>query len=753
VDFKTQKNAKILNFYMPITMLKTHYLRIAIPTPLRRYFDYLAPVNFAIEKAQIGVRVQVPFGRQTLIGILVEIVDKTDVPANKLKAVIEVLDEAPVFDEESLQLLNWCAQYYHHPIGEVMQNALPVKLRQGASTIIKGIKRWQLTPEGQQVQPESLKRAAKQVALLADLQAAPNGLLDSELTIRHVGWRPVMKRLLEKAWVKTNEENALPLASATTQAPTLNKDQQHAIEQIIKSSQQFNAFVLEGVTGSGKTEVYLQAIEHVLQLGQQALVLVPEIGLTPQLLDRFMHRLEGRIAIMHSGLNDEERLQAWLNTKAGHADVIIGTRSAVFSPLLRPGIIIIDEEHDLSFKQQDGLRYSARDLAVKRARDLNIPIVLGSATPSLETLQNALQDRYKTLLLPERAGKAEPPSISLLDVRSQKMEHGVSAQLLQKMREHLERESQVLLFLNRRGFAPVLMCHECGWHALCPRCDAHMTLHQKSSRLRCHHCGTEHYQPKACPECKSEDLLQMGFGTERIEHALSDIFPQYQVIRIDRDSTRRKGSMEQLLNEINHGKQQILIGTQMLAKGHHFPNVTLVGMLNADHGLYSADFRASERMGQLILQVAGRAGREEKKGEVLIQTHHPEHPLFQPLMQHDYPAFAKTLIEERKLTELPPFSHLALLRAEAVDQHMPQLFLEQARLLLEQANLNNVMLMGPFPALMERRAGRYRAQLLIQANSRATLQSLFSYCITQIEADKTAKKVRWSIDIDPLDLL
>ena len=729
------------------------YFRIAIPTPLRRHFDYLAPANLREKTPQIGVRVKVPFGRQTLVGILLEVVYETDVPAQKLKPVIEVLDEQPVFDAELLQLLKWCSLYYHHPIGEVMQNALPVKLRQGAVTHIKGIRRWQLTPEGALVEPQSLKRAAKQIALLADLKQSSSGLLDSQLSEQHVGWRPVMKRLQEKGWVKSVEENALPMAKPVHSAPVLNKDQSHAINRVLEQSDHFHAYVLEGVTGSGKTEVYLQIIEEMIKQGNQALVLVPEIGLTPQLLDRFLQRLDGRIAIMHSGLNDEERLQAWLNTQAGLADVIIGTRSAVFSPLLRPGIIIIDEEHDLSFKQQDGFRYSARDLAVKRARDLDIPIVLGSATPSLETLYNAQQNRYETLLLPERAGNAKPPMINLLDVRSQKMEHGISAQLLHKMREHLERDSQVLLFLNRRGFAPVLMCHECGWHALCPRCDAHMTLHQSNSQLRCHHCGTEQYKPSSCPKCKSEDLLQMGFGTERIEHALTELFPQYQVIRIDRDSTRRKGSMQKLLSEINNGKRQILIGTQMLAKGHHFPNVTLVAMLNADHGLYSSDFRASERMGQLILQVAGRAGREEKEGEVLIQTHHPDHPLFKPLLHHDYPGFAKSLIEERQQTELPPFTHLALIRAEAVDQKSPMVFLEQARLLLEQSNHGEIILMGPFPALMERRAGRYRAQLLIQANNRKQLQSLFALSINPIENDKMAKKVRWSIDIDPMDLM
>lgn len=730
------------------------YFRIAIPTPLRRHFDYLAPVNFHSKTPVAGVRVRVPFGRQTLVGILLEIVHETDVPLNKMKAVIEVLDDKPVFDAELLQLLRWCTLYYHHPIGEVMQNALPVKLRQGAPTKIKGIRRWQLTSEGELVDPKELKRATKQITLLADLKSASNGLVDSQISEQHVGWRPVMKRLEENGWVKSVEENALPLASPIRSAPTLNPDQKNAIDRILQQKGDgFHAYVLEGVTGSGKTEVYLQVIEDVLKQGKQALVLVPEIGLTPQLLDRFLQRLDGRIAIMHSGLNDEERLQAWLNTQAGSADVIIGTRSAVFSPLLRPGIIIIDEEHDLSFKQQDGFRYSARDLAVKRARDLDIPIVLGSATPSIETLYNALQNRYETLLLPQRAGKAKPPSISLLDVRSQKMEQGVSAQLLHKMKEHLERDSQVLLFLNRRGFAPVLMCHECGWHALCPRCDAHMTLHQNTSSLRCHHCGTEQYQPKACPKCKSDELLQMGFGTERIEHALNELFPDVEVIRIDRDTTRRKGSLQKLLNDINNGKRQILIGTQMLAKGHHFPNVTLVGMLNADHGLYSSDFRASERMGQLILQVAGRAGREEKEGEVLIQTHHADHPLFQPLLKHDYPSFAKTLIEERQQTELPPFTHLALIRAEAVDQQSPMIFLEQARLLLEQANISDILFMGPYPALMERRAGRYRAQLLIQATNRKQLQSLFALTITQIENNQTAKKVRWSIDIDPMDLM
>lgn len=728
------------------------YFRIAIPVPLRRNFDYLASENSLINPPKVGVRVKVPFGRQTLVGILLEVVHETTVPSSKLKKIIEIIDEQPVFDTELLELLHWCSRYYHHPLGEVMHNALPTRLRQGKSTTIASIRRWQLTEEGQTLELDSLKRAAKQRALLQELRLSDAGLYESQLSEKHQGWQPVIKRLQEKNWVQACTENALPLARQTRAAAELNAYQQQAVDHINQLSG-FQVHVLEGVTGSGKTEVYLQLISKILKQGKQALVLVPEIGLTPQLLDRFLHRLNGRVAIMHSGLNDEERLQAWLHTRSGSADVIIGTRSAVFCPLQRPGIIIIDEEHDLSFKQQDGFRYSARDLAVKRGRDLDIPVVLGSATPSLETLYNAQQGRYHSLLLPERAGNARPPVIRLLDVRSQKMEQGLSAQLIHSIREHLQRGSQVLLFLNRRGYAPVLMCHECGWHALCPRCDAHMTLHQGSSQLRCHHCGSEQYKPISCPACNSKELLEMGFGTERIEQALTDLFPGYPVVRIDRDSTRRKGALQQLFDEVNTGKSQVLIGTQMLAKGHHFPNVTLVGMLNADHGLYSSDFRAAERMGQLILQVAGRAGREEKAGEVLIQTHHVDHPLFKPLLKHDYASFARTLLEERQQTELPPYTHLALFRAEAVDKQSPMQFLEQVRLLLSNNTQEDVILLGPFPAIMERRAGRYRAQLLLQANQRSQLQTLLANGIPAIENYKDSKKVRWSIDIDPQDLM
>ena len=523
--------------------------------------------------------------------------------------------------------------------------------------------------------------------------------------------------------------------------------------RLLNHLDQYHAFLLDGVTGSGKTEVYLRVIGSVLAANKQALILVPEIGLTPQLLSRFQRRFPDiSIAVLHSGLNDQERLQAWLSASKGNAGIIIGTRSALLTPLDRPGIIIVDEEHDLSLKQQEGFRYSARDLAVVRAQHLKVPVILGSATPALESLYNCERDRFTRLHLPERAGAATPPKFSLIDVRGQKLDNGLSAQLLAQMQTHLGAGGQVLLFINRRGFAPVLMCHDCGWHARCDRCDAHMTIHQHAHRLRCHHCGSERPLPASCPECNSSALFRVGYGTERVEQVLSSHFPTTPILRIDRDTTRRKGAMQAMLDQIKQGEPQILVGTQMLAKGHHFPNLTLVGLLDADYGLFSADFRAAERLGQLVLQVAGRAGRAERQGDVLIQTHHPESPLLQSLLSHDYGRFAQALLSERQAANLPPYSHLALLRAEAVDAQAPYRFLEEAHSLTSQLEDNAIEVYGPFPAPMERRAGRSRAQLLLQSNSRATLQLLLSAWLPRLETLKTGRKVRWSIDVDPLEM-
>ena len=730
-------------------------LRVAVPTPLRRSFDYLPPKNIELSDLKPGVRLRLPFGRTEVIGILLEVTLQTQVAAVRLKRAIQLLDEEPILSTDMLWLLKWASQYYQHPIGEVFQQAMPVLLRQGRPARSKGLEHWHLTATGQALDTEALSRAPRQAALLVLLKHYPNGISATELNCQQSQWRPVMARLLEKNWVEKTERptSSSPPTPQTSVKPELNSDQLQAVNQILATEGQYHAFLLDGVTGSGKTEVYLRVIESLVANNRQALVLVPEIGLTPQLLSRFQRRFQDTpIAVLHSGLNDQERLQAWLSAARGDAGVIIGTRSALLTPLARPGMIIVDEEHDLSFKQQEGFRYSARDLAIVRARHLNIPIILGSATPALESLYNCDRKRFTRLHLPERAGTATPPEFRLLDVRGQKLDNGLSAQLLTHIQSHLNSDGQVLLFINRRGFAPVLMCHDCGWHARCNRCDAHMTVHQHAHRLRCHHCGSERPLPANCPDCAGTELLQVGYGTERVEQVLKAHFPATPILRIDRDTTRRKGAMQSMLEQVKQGQSQILVGTQMLAKGHHFPNLTLVGLLDADYGLFSADFRAAERLGQLVLQVAGRAGRAERQGEVLIQTHHPESPLLQSLLSHDYGHFAQALLAERQAANLPPFSHLTLLRAEAVDAQAPLRFLEEARSQAALLNCTGVELYGPFPAPMERRAGRSRAQLLLQSSSRASLQQLLTPWLQRLEILKSGRRVRWSIDVDPLEM-
>ncbi len=728
-------------------------LRIAIPSPLRRLFDYLPPQK-SIAEFIPGQRFLVPFGRSKQVGVLVEVATKSELPSDKLKAALRQLDQEPLLDAPLMKLLGWASGYYHHPPGEVYSAALPVLLRQEREINIRGIEAWRLSSSGLALEAEALHRAPKQLTLFQLLQQHPQGVEASRLDAEIEGWRPVMKRLVEKGWVEIEQRSCLvaPENEDAETPPPLNAAQQQAVETIAEQWGQFSALLLEGVTGSGKTEVYLQAMQQVLDAGRQVLLLVPEIGLTPQLLRRLRRRFPLPIAVLHSGLNDTERLCAWQAARSGEASIVIGTRSAVFTPLPSPGLIILDEEHDASFKQQDGFRYSARDLAVVRAHLHNIPVLLGSATPSLESLHNARQGRYRHLHLPERAGSASHPTIRLLDMRQQHIDDGLSMSLQQAIQQHLQAEGQVLLFLNRRGYAPVLICHDCAWTSQCQRCDAHMTYYARSGRLRCHHCGTERVKPASCPECGGAELHPVGQGTERIEQGLRKRFPDVGVVRIDRDTTRRKGAMGELLAEVRSGQGRILIGTQMLAKGHHFPGVTLVGILDADQGLFSADFRAGERMAQLIVQVAGRAGRADRPGTVLIQTHVPEHPLLRLLVEQDYARFAEAALRERQEAALPPFSHLALLRAEAVDAEAPNLFLEEARQAAEQLGHDGVWLMGPVPAPMERRAGRNRAQLLLQAESRQALQRLLTVWAPRLESLKTGRKVRWSLDVDPAEL-
>lgn len=721
---------------------------MALPCPLYRGFDYrLAPAG----RAAPGCRVRVPFGRRSLIGVILECSSHSELQADQIKPVSEVIDARPLLPADLLALLHWASGYYHHPIGEVFAQALPALLRQGRPAEIEQTRCWRLSPEGRTIDPAGLGRAPRQAALLAWLSGCPEGADREQLQAHDLYRRDTLRALVARGWV---EEHMATPGLAPPQpggaAPELNPDQAAAVQAVAEQAG-YGCFLLDGVTGSGKTEVYIRAIEQALAAGRQTLLLVPEIGLTPQLMQRLRERLAAPMVILHSGLSERERLNGWVAARDGRARVIVGTRSAVFTPLPEPGLFIVDEEHDPSLKQQDGFRYSARDLLIWRARQQDAPILLGSATPSLESLHNADQGRYQRLYLPSRAGTASAPELKLLDIRGQPLREGLAEPLLGAMHRHLERGEQVLLFLNRRGFAPTLICHECGWVAACRRCDSHLTLHQNRGRLHCHHCDASQPVPVQCPECGSPDLRGLGYGTERIEQTLQALFPEHTCLRIDRDSTRRKGQLEALLERAHSGAAQILLGTQMLAKGHHFPGVTLVGILEADQRLFSSDFRASERLAQLIVQVAGRAGRAERPGTVLIQTHHPDHPLLRRLVGEGYSAFAEAALAERRETALPPYASLALLRAEATGREAPREFLEQAHALAQQLAGPEIEFWGPVPAPMEKRAGRYRAQLLIQSPERAALHRLLSHWIPALAESPAARRIRWSVDVDPVD--
>ena len=733
-------------------------LRLALPSPLRRLFDYRAPAGLARKDLQPGMRLRVPFGHREVIGVLIELCDHSDVPPEKLKSARQLLDPRTPLPAALLKLCLWTAQYYQHSLGDTFSWALPALLRQGEPAELRQERYWKAV-DGASPDDSRLQRAPRQREALATLAQHPHGVAHQLLSQLQLS-RDSLEQLQGKGLVELEVRSTTPLRHhggwlAQTELP-LNPEQASACTAIRSGLESFNAYLLAGVTGSGKTEVYLQLIRQTLEAGKQALVLIPEINLGPQTLERFTQRFNARIVLLHSAVNDRERLDAWLAARDGEADIIIGTRSALFTPMKNPGLIIIDEEHDASYKQQEGLRYHARDLALVRAHQENIPIVLGSATPSLESLQNAYSGRYALLRLNQRAGGAQPPRLLRLDIKSRPLDSGISAPMQQAIEKTLQAGQQVLVFLNRRGFAPTLLCHDCGWISQCKHCDARMTLHQRSAELRCHHCGHSQKQPKACPDCNKVDLRPVGAGTERAEERLNTLFPQYPVLRVDRDSTSRKGAMDKLFHTIQRGEPCILVGTQMLAKGHHFPRVTLVAILDADGGLFSADFRGSEHTAQLILQVAGRAGRAGEPGRVIIQSHLADHPLLVQLTEQGYFAFAEQALSERRAAGLPPFSHLALLRADALKPGQAEEFLDhacsQAEQLLATLNCPGIELLGPVPAPMERRAGRYRAQLLLQASNRASLHRLLASWMQNLEQLPGTRNVRWSLDVDPTDL-
>ena len=729
-------------------------VELAIPSPLRRTFDYLVPHTDT--PPAIGTRILAPFGKQELIGIVLNV--KTSSPhISKLKPYLKKLDQQQLIPSEILHMVRWAADYYQHPVGESLHSCLPNLLRKEEHATLSQQKFWRLTPEGATLSAADLKRAPKQAHALAAL-IEHSIIADQDIQALQIT-REALRALAKKALVDTSTRDiSLHTTNATLESPlSLNTEQQQALAQITLEG--FKGHLLEGATGSGKTEVYLQLTAKVLAKGQQALILIPEIGLTPQTLSRFQKRFGQQVICIHSGLNDRQRLDAWLLTRSGQARVIIGTRSAIFAPCPDLGIIIVDEEHDASYKQQDGLRYSARDMAAFRAQKQQIPLLLGSATPSLESLNNALTGRFTHITLKERAGNAKKPEIRLVDTRSLSKGDNISPDVIGHMEQKLNAGQQVLLFVNRRGYSPVLMCKDCNWIAECPRCSARYTIHSQPYRMHCHHCDHRTAVPRHCPSCHSQRLDHLGLGTERAEDILQRRFSQYPLLRVDRDTIRKKEALEQALAQVHAGEPCILVGTQMLAKGHHFPKVTLVVILDADGGLFSSDFRAAERMGQLLTQVAGRAGRGDTPGLVLIQTQQPDHPLMHALIQQGYGELARQLLGQRQVAQLPPFKSMTLVRAEANSASDVISLLNEAKhycqgLLHHPDTQNSIQadLLGPLPALIEKRANRYRYYLQLTSASRSHLNYLVKNLSLHLEKHKLARKVRWSIDVDAIEL-
>ena len=732
--------------------LNIHRVRVAVPVYIYDCFDYkLSAEQYA--QAEIGARVAVSFGRQNLVGIIVEKlpVDAPIDPSFKLKAITELLDDRAILDEKVLSLLTWSAQYYQFPIGEVAQAAIPTLLRQGKPYNLLA-RMWKVLDLHAE---DKVKRSEKQQDAYKILKLHPKGTQENILNLSGIE-TATLKALEKKEIVRCDleEQNFKPEPMQLAQMPlTANDDQKKAINTILKAVKKYQAFLLDGLTGSGKTDVYLQVMQEVLKQGKQVLVLVPEIGLTPQTISRFQSRFHCNIALLHSGLNDSKRLQAWQHAQTGKASIILGTRSAIYTPMPNIGLIILDEEHDLSFKQQEGFRYHARDVALYRAHLENCPIILGSATPSIDSYYLARQEKLTRLELNQRAGTAVMPKMHVIDLKIAKKQHGLSHELVEEIRKRLEKKEQVLIFLNRRGYAPVLICESCGWQANCLNCDAHFTLHLKPyQHLHCHHCGTINRMPDACPKCNQHTLKPIGIGTAKVEETLNELFPNFPVLRVDRDSTSRVGSWQKIYDQIQKSQPTILLGTQMLAKGHHFPYVTLVAILDIDAGLLSVDFRAMERTAQLVVQVSGRAGRGDKKGDVYLQTLRPDHPLLNILINNDYRAFAKQTLKDRQVALLPPCRYAILIRCESKTQEQNLEFLtEMTKVLRQNSEANLIDIWGPIPAPMERKAGRYQAHVVLLSQDRAKMH-FYSRQWWQLVLHNKPSNMKLTIDIDPQEL-
>ncbi len=729
-------------------------LRLALPTPLRQLFDYLPLENSTeaqIQALQAGIRFRVPLGSREVVGYLVSVEGESGHNPTKIRRVLEQLDTTSLLTAPILALCQWAQSYYRHPPGEVYAAAFPNRLRQGKPPPQVPPNHWRLTGRGKGLPEGALKRSPKQALTLTLLQE--NALVSRETLANHGVSSAVLRALKEKGLAEPAEAPVSSSAAIRMPALPANKEQTAALAEITPTFGHFACHLVDGVTGSGKTEVYLQLIAECMARSEQALVLIPEIGLTPQTLRRFSDRFEARIEVFHSGLSDTERYQAWEAARTGRAHIIIGTRSAVFTPLEKLGLIVVDEEHDAAFKQQDGFRYSARDVAIKRAQLEQCPVILGSATPSLESLRNAAQGRYSHQRLTHRAGNSSLPAISTADIRGEALQGGLGERLIRACEGALARGEQVLLFLNRRGYAPSLICHDCGWIAQCRACDARLTVHRRQRQLRCHHCGASQTLVQQCPECRGAQLLTNGLGTEQTEETLNKRFPGVTIHRVDSDSVQGRATMGALVEEINRGEPCILLGTQMLTKGHHFPRVSLIGVIDADALLFSADFRGEERMAQLLTQVAGRAGREDTLGEVLLQTHYPDHPAVQAMVSQSYAEQAQAIMTRRAETGMPPFGQLLVLRVDSDRLADGEAFLHQLRRRVSSQAPTEAVFIGPLPAALSRRAGKFRSQLLVSAPSRKAIQQCAQQLVTTAEHLRATRGLKWSIDIDPLEVL
>ncbi len=728
-------------------------VRVGLDVPLDKLFDYRCD---DARESDIGARVLAPFGKRSVVGVILDVADTSTIATARLKPITKMLREAPGFSPDDIQLIRFAADYYHHPLGAVVISALPAGLRRARKAPVKSLTHYALTALGATRTADSLPARAttkrRLLALFHDHQVLDDGAVRACAPTAKVA----LRQLIESGYVTTCE-GALPLSPAAAlleapevSGPPLTLDQTAAVAALCAELSAFKPHLLLGVTGSGKTEVYLRVIDAVLKKGRQALLLVPEISLTPQLeatvRGRFPHT---KVVSLHSGLNETERLDHWIAAQSGAARIVLGTRLAVFAPLPELGLIVVDEEQDASLKQNEGFRYSARDLAVVRARQRGVPIVLGSATPALETWHNAASGRYALAQLPKRINNT-PPRIVCVNTRDVRLDNGFAPPLLAAVRDRLARGEQSLVFINRRGYSPVLMCHDCGWLSGCHRCSAKLVLHAHDRRLHCHHCGYQSKVPMACPDCGNADLSPVGQGTQRIEATLTERFPLARILRIDRDSTRARGAWSGMRERIEAREVDILVGTQILAKGHDFAGLSLVCVVNADSLLYSTDFRAPERLYALLTQVAGRAGRGTIPGEVLIQTDFPTHPLYAALRDQDTARFADELLKERRSAGFPPYQYQALLRAEAPKLDTAIQWLTRAAVLARELD-EAILVYDPVPAGMMRLAGRERAQLLVQSSSRNRLQR-FLTAWQQALTEKKAGNARWSIDVDPLEL-